>query len=151
MPNTPALIGEGMSALYANAKTSAKQKKTAGELLQAAGKIIWVKDESLMDVVTAISGSGPAYVFLFLQSLIEAGISHGLPKDISNQLGVQTLLGSAKLLEALQEPIEKLRLDVTSKGGTTEAALSVLMKKGGLKDLIDDAVGKAVKRAKELA
>jgi len=151
MPNTPALIGEGMSALYANERTTEEQKKIASELLQAAGGIVWVKNESLMDTVTAISGSGPAYVFLFLQSLIEAGISHGLTEGVSRQLAIQTLLGSTKLAQLSHEPLEKLRSDVTSKGGTTEAALSVLMKDGGLKDLLSEAIANAIKRAKDLA
>lgn len=151
MPNTPALIGEGISALYANVRTSARQKKTAEKLLQAAGKTVWIKEESLMDVVTAISGSGPAYVFLFMQSLIEAGISHGLPEDIARQLALQTVIGSSKLASLSKDSLAILRENVTSKGGTTEAALSALMKEKGLKALLAEAVGKAVKRAKELA
>jgi pyrroline-5-carboxylate reductase len=151
MPNTPALIGAGVSALYANKKVTGKQKKTAEKLLQAAGKTVWVSDESHMDAVTAISGSGPAYVFLFLQSLIEAGVSHGLPEKISRQLAIETLIGSSKLAASTKESLTKLRENVTSKGGTTEAALAVLMKNSNLQSLLTEAVAKAVSRSKELA
>lgn len=151
MPNTPAVIGEGISALYANKKATAKHKKTAELLLKAAGETVWISSESLMDVVTAISGSGPAYVYLFLQSLIEAGVSLGLPENICRQLAIQTCIGSSMLAKASRESLTKLRADVTSRGGTTEAALTVLMKNDNLQSLLSEAVSKAVNRAKELA
>jgi pyrroline-5-carboxylate reductase len=151
MPNTPALIGKGITVLYANAHTTGKQKKIATKLLQAAGETVWVKNEQLMNAVTAISGSGPAYVFLFLEALIKAGTAHGLPQDIAKQLALHTLTGSGKLARLSKEPLSKLRANVTSKGGTTEAALSVLTKNRQFESLLAEAVSEAVKRAKELA
>jgi len=115
MPNTPALIGKGISAMIANKKTSVVQKKIASVLLQAAGKTVWLKDESLMDAVTAISGSGPAYVFLFLESLIAAGKSQGLPENVCRQLALETLAGTAELAKLSREPLSKLRKDVTAR------------------------------------
>lgn len=151
MPNTPAIIGKGITALYANKKTSVAQKKVAASLLQAAGKIVWLKKEPLMDAVTAISGSGPAYVFLFLESMIAAAKLQGLPENTARQLVVETLIGSVALAGASKESLSRLRENVTSKGGTTEAALSILMKDDSFQSLLAKAVDAAVKRAKELA
>jgi pyrroline-5-carboxylate reductase len=151
MPNTPALIGRGMSALYAGSKVSKKQKQYAVNLFESVGEVIWLNKETQMDAVTAISGSGPAYVFLILESLIAAGKSHGLPEDMAKTLAIQTLLGSTKLAKISKQPLAKLRANVTSKGGTTEAALEVLIKDNHLKLLFKDAINAAARRSKELA
>jgi pyrroline-5-carboxylate reductase len=151
MPNTPALISKGISALYANAKAGEVHKQMAASLLKAAGDVVWIDDESQMDAVTAISGSGPAYAFLFMEALIEAGVEQGLPQDVATQLAIETVHGAAELARKTGEPLATLRKNVTSPGGTTQAALEVLMKKDDLKALIAKAVKSAVKRAKELA
>ncbi len=151
MPNTPALVSAGISALCASASVSETQKAQATALLKAAGEIVWLEDESLMDAVTAISGSGPAYVFLLMEALMGAGKDQGLPEEICKQLVQHTVLGSAKLALQSSDSIEKLRENVTSPGGTTEAALNVLMAGGKFQSLVQEAVKQAVARAKELA
>lgn len=151
MPNTPALIGKGISALIANTEVSPSQKALAESLLAAAGEVVWLDDESQMDAVTAISGSGPAYVFLFLEALVAAAKAQGLPEAVAKKLALHTVRGSAALALASEEPFAQLRNNVTSPGGTTEAALQVLLQKERLESLIDEAVAAAVRRAKELA
>lgn len=151
MPNTPAIVGKGISALIANENVSDEQRQLAECLLRAAGRTVWLNDEAQMDAVTAISGSGPAYVFLFLDALIAAGIAQGLPQDVAAQLAIQTVRGSVKLAQKSEESLEQLRRNVTSPGGTTEAALNVLMKDNALERLLNDAVAAATKRSKELA
>jgi len=151
MPNTPALIGKGISAVVANKNASDAQRQLATQVLKAAGDVVWLEDESLMDAVTAVSGSGPAYAFLFMESLIEAAIAQGLPEDIAKKLVVETVHGAAELARKSGESLEQLRKNVTSPGGTTEAALAVFMKNDALKKLIAEAVRCAVKRSKELA
>jgi pyrroline-5-carboxylate reductase len=123
MPNTPALIGAGMTGLYALPEVSAAERKQAEAILGAVGATVWIEDEALMDVVTAVSGSGPAYVFWFIEQLAAAGEALGLTRGISQQLAVQTVLGSAKLAAQSSDGPAVLRERVTSKGGTTEAAL----------------------------
>jgi pyrroline-5-carboxylate reductase len=151
MPNTPAIIGKGISALIANGKVTASQKQLAESLLGAAGETVWLDNESQMDAVTALSGSGPAYVFLFLEALIEAGKAQGLPEEMAKKLAYATVRGSVKLAKKSENSLEQLRKNVTSPGGTTEAALNVLMKGDALKELVDEAVAAAVKRSRELA
>jgi pyrroline-5-carboxylate reductase len=151
MPNTPALIGKGISALVANSNVNAEQKECATLLLKAAGHIVWLEDESQMDAVTAVSGSGPAYAFLFMDALVQAGIKQGLSEDIAKKLAVETVHGAAELARKMPESLEQLRKNVTSPGGTTEAALKVLMKEDAQQKLIDEAVTAAVKRSKELS
>lgn len=151
MPNTPALIGEGITALVANGSTSNTQNELAEALLAGAGQTVWLESEAQMDAVTALSGSGPAYVFLFMDALIAAGVNLGLSKETATQLAVQTVKGSAKLAQKSDDSLEQLRKNVTSPGGTTEAALRVLMKDDALVKLVKDAATAAVKRAKELA
>jgi pyrroline-5-carboxylate reductase len=151
MPNTPSLIRKGMSALCANEQVSQEQKQLATSLLAAAGEVVWLQDESQIDIVAAISGSGPAYVFLFMEALIAAGKAQGLPEDMCVKLALHTVRGSAKLAMKSDVPLEQLRKNVTSPGGTTQAALGVLMQEKGLISLIDEAVKAAIKRAKELA
>lgn len=150
MPNTPALIGKGMSVLAAHNTLPAAHKHTATQLMQAVGKTEWV-DESLMDAVTALSGSGPAYVFLFLDALTQAGVAAGLSASLARTLALETVTGSCALAAHGHEAFEQLRKNVTSPGGTTEAALSVLMQDPGLVKLVQDAVMAAKKRSAELA
>lgn len=150
MPNLPAAIGRGITAAYAN-QTGAPHKEAADTLLQATGACVWLKDESRMDAVTAVSGSGPAYVFYLIECLAEAGIQAGLPADIAAELARQTVIGAAALADQDDAPAPgTLREHVTSKGGTTEAALSVLMD-GRWRDILSEAVAKAKTRAEELS
>jgi len=126
MPNTPALIGEGMTGLFADAHISPADQSLASSICEAVGKIVWVKSEKQMDAITAISGSGPAYVFAFLESLEKAAIAQGLSQEQARLLAIQTLQGAAKLAAQSSESPATLRERVTSKGGTTHAALTVL-------------------------
>jgi pyrroline-5-carboxylate reductase len=119
--------------------------------MKAVGAVTWIHKESLMDAVTALSGSGPAYVFLFLESLTEAGVEAGLSAEMARMLAIQTVLGSAKLAQEKNIPFNMLREQVTSPGGTTEAALAVLMRDDALKNLLKDAMNKAAERSCELA
>ncbi|MDX1974137.1 MAG: pyrroline-5-carboxylate reductase [Rickettsiales bacterium] len=151
MPNTPALIGKGMSVLCASKALPSIAKKTATNLLAAVGQTSWIENEQWMDAVTAVSGSGPAYVFLFLDALTQAGIEHGLPEAMAKQLAIATLIGSGELARASTDSLDALRQQVTSPGGTTEAGLRVLMEKNGLKSLVQEAVKKAAERSKELS
>jgi pyrroline-5-carboxylate reductase len=125
MPNTPALIGAGISGLYALPEVSADEKQRAAHILGAVGDVVWVDEEALLDPVTAVSGSGPAYVFWFIEQLAAAGVKLGLPQEVAGRLALQTVLGAAKLAARSGEPPGALRERVTSKGGTTEAALRV--------------------------
>ena len=125
MPNTPALIGAGMTGMYAAPEVSADERSKAEAILGAVGEVVWVADESLIDPVTAVSGSGPAYVFWFIEQLAAAAERLGLPRETSLKLARNTVLGSAKLAAASDQPPGELRRQVTSKGGTTEAALKV--------------------------
>lgn len=125
MPNTPALIGAGISALYAPAEVSSQERKKAETILGAVGEVVWVDEERLLDPVTALSGSGPAYVFWFIEQLAASGEKLGLEKQAALKLAMQTVLGAAKLAAQSTENPADLRKQVTSKGGTTEAALKV--------------------------
>ena len=152
MPNTPAAVGKAISALYAAPAASAVQRRVCEVLLSAVGEVAWLADEGHMDAVTAVSGSGPAYVFLMVEALRDAGIAAGLPADLAAHLARATIIGSGTLLE--RDPAaapDVLRHNVTSPGGTTAAALSVLMGENGLKDLMARAVAMAARRSKELA
>ncbi len=151
MPNLPAVIGKGITAAVANKKLKPMQKKNVDKLLQACGKVVWVRREVDIDSITAISGSGPAYVFLFAQSMIEAAVKEGLTGALARELVLETIKGSAELAMQSESPLKKLKEDVTSKRGTTEAALKVLENKNVLKKNIALAVNKAKKRAKELS
>jgi pyrroline-5-carboxylate reductase len=151
MPNTPGAIGEGVSALYAPPDVTAKDRKLAEALLAALGETVWVKHEADIDAVTAVSGSGPAYLFLMVEALAAAARAEGLPPDIALRLARRTVIGSGALLKADPSPVEELRKNVTSPHGTTEAALKVLMAKNGMAPLIRRAVSAARKRAKQLA
>lgn len=151
MPNTPAAIGEGITALYATENVTNVQKDMADTLMSAVGKTLWVEDENLMDSVTAVSGSGPAYVFYLIEALASAGQKVGLSEDQAMQLARQTIIGAAALAkEETDTPAATLRQNVTSKGGTTEAALEVLMN-GDFQGIMDKAVAAATQRGKDLS
>lgn len=150
MPNTPAAIGRGITVAVPNAKVTASQRAAADALLAAAGAVEWVADEALMDAVTAVSGSGPAYVFLLAEELAKAGAAAGLPADLAEKLARVTVAGSGELLHLSSEDASTLRKNVTSPGGTTAAALEVLMAPDGLDPLIKKAIAAATKRSKEL-
>jgi pyrroline-5-carboxylate reductase len=151
MPNTPASIGRGITVAVAANKVSAAQRATADALLRATGAVEWVDDESLIDSVTAVSGSGPAYVFLLAEELARAGVEAGLPEELATKLARATVAGSGELLHRSDLPAATLRQNVTSPGGTTAAALEVLMGKDGLQSLMIRAIAAATKRSKELA
>ena len=152
MPNTPASIGRGITVLCANHHTFASEKKLCERLMSAVGEVGWVEDETLMDAVTAVSGSGPAYVFLLAEALAEAGIKAGLPVGLAEKLARETVAGSGELLhQAVEVSAAQLRQNVTSPGGTTAAALDVLMGSDGLPALLERAVAAAVARGKALA
>jgi pyrroline-5-carboxylate reductase len=150
MPNTAALVGSGASGLYAGAGVSAAQRDTAESILRAVGVTVWVPEERLMDVVTAVSGSGPAYFFLMMEALEQAAVDHGLARDTARLLTLETAFGAAKMaLEGGEEP-SVLRARVTSPGGTTERAIEVFTE-GRLAELVERAVAAAERRAAELA
>ena len=151
MPNTPAAIGRGITVAVPNAKVTQVQRALADTLLGAVGVVEWVEDEALLDAVTAVSGSGPAYVFLLAESLARAGAAAGLPADLAARLARATVSGSGELLHRSPLDAATLRQNVTSPGGTTAAALGVLMAGDGLDPLMEKAVAAATKRSKELA
>jgi pyrroline-5-carboxylate reductase len=151
MPNTPAAIGRGISVAVANRQVSGAQHVLAQRLLGAVGAVEWIDDEALMDAVTAVSGSGPAYVFLLAESLARAGASAGLPADLAARLARATVAGSGELLPRAELDAATLRHNVTSPGGTTAAALDVLMASDGLEQLMTRAVAAAAQRSRELA
>lgn len=150
MPNTPASIGKGMLVTYRNGNVSDDNAAFVDMLLKASGKTASVDDESLMDAVTAVSGSGPAYVFHFIEALTEAGVTAGLPRETAGLLAMQTIYGAGALAAASSDTPTTLREQVTSPNGTTAAALSVLMGEDRLKNLVADAVEAARKRSVEL-
>jgi pyrroline-5-carboxylate reductase len=152
MPNTPAAIGRGVTGAAASAGVSDAQRALAQKLLSAVGSVEWVADESLIDAVTAVSGSGPAYVFLLAECLAQAGAAAGLPADLAARLARATVEGAGELMHRSPETTPaQLRINVTSPGGTTEAALRVLMADDGLKPLMERAVAAADARAKALS
>lgn len=151
MPNTPASIGRGITVCVANGLVSDDQKKICSILLETVSTVEWIDDESLMDAVTALSGSGPAYVFYMTEAMAAAGEAMGLPEDLSKKLARQTVSGAGALLDASDERISKLRENVTSPGGTTAAALDVLMSEDGIAKIIRRAMQEAKNRSKELA
>lgn len=150
MPNTPAQIGKGITGAVAGPEVGSEDREIAEALLQAAGPVIWFDDETQLDAVTAVSGSGPAYVFHLVEALAEAGRRQGLSDAIAEQLARQTVIGSAALLEADPAPPSVLRQNVTSPNGTTAAGLAVLMGENGLTELIDRTVAAARRRSEEL-
>jgi pyrroline-5-carboxylate reductase len=151
MPNTPAAIGRGITVAVADNNVGSEQRAMAHALLAATGTVEWVDDEALMDAVTAVSGSGPAYVFLLAEELARAGVAAGLPADLAAKLARETVAGSGELLHRSELDAATLRQNVTSPGGTTAAALNVLMQPDAMQALMTRAVAAATKRSKELA
>lgn len=150
MPNTPALLGAGVTGLYANAQVDAAGRERAQTLLASVGVTVWVDDETSMDAVTAVSGSGPAYVFLMAEAMQAAGQRQGLPADAAHTLTLHTILGAARMLIESGEPADALRRRVTSPGGTTQAALDCF-ERGGLRALVADAIAAAAARGGALS
>ena len=151
MPNTPAAIGRGITVAVPASNVSAGQRGIADALLRATGTVEWVEDEALLDPVTAVSGSGPAYVFLLAEELARAGVAAGLPAELAAKLARETVAGSGALLQQSEADAATLRQNVTSPGGTTAAALEILMGKDGLGGLMTNAVAAATRRSRELA
>jgi pyrroline-5-carboxylate reductase len=149
MPNTPALVGKGMTALFARAGVSAADKAQVEQVIATTGEFLWVDDEPQLDAVTALSGSGPAYVFFFLEAMTQAGIEMGLSREQAYKLSVGTFVGASELARASQDPPEVLRQRVTSKGGTTYAAITS-MEQDRMQALFVKALHAARQRAKEL-
>ena len=151
MPNTPAAIGAGISVLFAGADVSARQRTLATALMSAVGETAWIEDEAQMDAVTAVSGSGPAYIFLVAEYLADAGQALGLDAALARQLANATVSGAGELLKRSDLDADQLRKNVTSPGGTTEAALAVLMASPGLQDLLEKAARAAARRSRDLS
>jgi pyrroline-5-carboxylate reductase len=152
MPNTPAAVGRGASGLFAGNGVSDAQKARCGEMLAVSGLVVWVENEALIDAVTAVSGSGPAYVFHLVEAMAQAGESLGLPAEVAQALARQTIVGAGELLHQSPDAASQLRINVTSPGGTTAAALEVLMNPDqGLSPLMARAMTACAQRAKELA
>ena len=151
MPNTPAAIGQGITVACPNGNVSDAQMAICTALLGAIGEVLSVDDEALIDPVTAVSGSGPAYVFLLIECLAEAGVEAGLPRDLADRLALVTVAGAGQLALQGEDAPARLRKNVTSPGGTTQAALEVLMAEDGLQQLMTRAVAAATQRGRELA
>ena len=149
MPNTPALVGKGMTALFARPAVGASEKAQVERVIATTGEFLWVDEEAHLDAVTALSGSGPAYVFFFLEAMRQAGVEMGLPPAQAQRLAIGTFVGASELARASDEPPEMLRERVTSKGGTTYAAITS-MEQDGLKALFVKALHAAHRRAAEL-
>ena len=150
MPNTPALLGAGITGLFVNATVDAGQREQAERLLSAVGPTVWIEDEAQMDAVTAVSGSGPAYVFLLAEAMQAAGQAQGLPADAARALTTQTLLGAARMLVESGDAASVLRARVTSPGGTTQAAIETF-EAVGFRALVDRAVAAAAERGRQLS
>ena len=151
MPNTPAAIGRGITVAVGNTRVAAPQRELVDALLSAVGAVEWIADEALMDAVTALSGSGPAYVFLLAETMARAGVAAGLPRELAGKLARATVAGSGELLHRSALDAAILRQNVTSPGGTTAAALEVLMGKDGFDPLLTRAIAAATARSRELA
>ncbi|MGB7335580.1 MAG: pyrroline-5-carboxylate reductase [Salaquimonas sp.] len=151
MPNTPALLRKGITVGCPNGRVSDEQRDRVDRLLQSIGKVEWVEEEKLIDAVTAVSGSGPAYVFHLAEAMAAAGIEQGLSADLANKLARETIAGAGEMLSQLSDSSSTLRENVTSPNGTTAAALAVLMADPGLKSLLSRAIEAARKRSVELA
>lgn len=151
MPNTPAAVGRGVTVLVASDRVGSKRRQDCGALLSAVGAVAWVEEEALLDPVTALSGGGPAYVFLLVEVMAEAGVAAGLPAALAMELARSTVAGAGELLHRAEEPASRLRENVTSPGGTTLEALKVLMAPDGLQPLMTRAIAAASARSRELA
>jgi pyrroline-5-carboxylate reductase len=150
MPNTPALLGAGVTGLFATPAVGAEGRARAEALLSSVGETVWIDDEALMDAVTAVSGSGPAYVFLLAEAMEDAAKRQGLAADAARALVLQTVLGAARMLVESGEPPAELRRRVTSPGGTTQAAIEAF-EAGGLRALVDRAIAGAAERGRALS
>ncbi|OHC48521.1 MAG: pyrroline-5-carboxylate reductase [Pseudomonadales bacterium RIFCSPLOWO2_02_FULL_63_210] len=150
MPNTPALLRQGVSGLYANSRVSAQQRQQAEQLLGAVGLALWLDEEQLIDAVTAVSGSGPAYFFLLIEAMTAAGEKLGLPREVAAQLSAHTALGAARMATSGDVDASELRRRVTSPAGTTEAAIKTFQA-GGFETLVEQAMNAAAQRSAELA
>ncbi len=150
MPNTPALVQAGVTGIYASTEVSAEQKEIANQILSSVGAVCWLENESLLDAVTAVSGSGPAYFFYLIEAMMEAGQSLGLSESQARELTVATAAGAAKLIAKSSKTPQDLRLAVTSKGGTTEAAINSLQQEN-MKKIIQTAIKKAAEKSQLLA
>ncbi|MEM7289817.1 MAG: pyrroline-5-carboxylate reductase [Pseudomonadota bacterium] len=151
MPNTPSLVGRGMSVACANDTATTEQRSRVAALMQAVGRVEWVEDEKLIDAVTAVSGSGPAYVFHLAECMAAAGEEAGLPKELAMILARETVSGAGELMRLSEDTPETLRKNVTSPGGTTQAALEVLMEHEVMQKLFETAIAAAKKRSQELS
>lgn len=151
MPNTPAMVKRGITAVYPTDEVTEVHRQDVAKLLSAVGKVVWLETEDQIDLVTGVSGSGPAYVFYLAEALSDAGRAAGLPDDIAHELAVATVCGAGELLHQSGEHPSILRRNVTSPNGTTAAALDVLMHEKGLQPVMTEAVAAAIKRARELA
>ncbi|MDL2397364.1 pyrroline-5-carboxylate reductase [Rhizobium mayense] len=151
MPNTPAMVGRGVTGAFANAQVGERQRQLVQNLLKVSGPVEWVPAEADIDSVTAVSGSGPAYVFYLVECMAEAGRKLGLQADLAMRLARETVAGAGELLHQSPDDASRLRQNVTSPGGTTAAALAVLMAEDGMQPLFDEALEAARKRAQELA
>ncbi|MGV1834017.1 pyrroline-5-carboxylate reductase [Rhizobium rhizogenes] len=151
MPNTPAMVGRGVTGAFANAEVGEGERQLVHDLLKVSGPVEWVPEEADIDAVTAVSGSGPAYVFYLVECMAEAGRKLGLQADLAMRLARETVAGAGELLHQSPDDASRLRQNVTSPGGTTAAALAVLMAEGGMQPLFDEALEAARKRAQELA
>ena len=151
MPNTPAAVRRGITVACANGHVGADRERLCQDLLEAVGEAAWVDDESLIDAVTAVSGGGPAYVFLLVECLAEAAVQAGLPADLAERLARVTVSGAGELLRQSAEPAAQLRINVSSPGGTTIEALKVLMTEDGWQPLMTKAIAAATARSRELA
>ena len=150
MPNTPALVRNGATGLYANTVVSRRQREQAESILSAIGYTTWVEEESLMDTVTAVSGSGPAYFFLLMEAMIDAGVKQGLTQSIAKQLTLQTALGAAALAKSSDVDVAELRRRVTSPGGTTEQAIQYFQQ-ANFAQIVTDAMDACAERSRQLA
>ena len=150
MPNRPALVGAGATGLFAPDEVDASRRAMAAQIMQSVGEVVWVATEDALDVVTALSGSGPAYFFLLAEAMAQAGVDLGLPADTAQRLAIATLHGAGLLAQGSDGDLARLRTEVTSKGGTTEAALRILQT-AGFNELIGRAVAGATHRSRELA
>ena len=150
MPNTPALLGAGVTGLCANTRVDDAGRKRTDTLLSAAGETVWLDDEARMDAVTALSGSGPAYVFLLAEAMQAAGEAEGLPTEAARTLALQTILGAARMLTEGDAPAAELRRRVTSPGGTTQAAIETF-EAGGFRELVARAIHDATERGRQLS
>ncbi|MDR9439953.1 MAG: pyrroline-5-carboxylate reductase [Halomonas sp.] len=150
MPNTPALVGAGAAGLYANANVSDEQRRLATELMEAVGLVEWVDDEALLDAVTAVSGSAPAYFFLMFEAMEDAGATLGLPADTARRLAMQTALGAAKMALSSDKSPAELKRNVMSPGGTTERAIEHL-EEADLRRIMAEAMSACADRAREMA